>query len=124
MWSRNQRQSAVHIFVRRLALLAMFVLIVGASTGVWGVYEKEKESRTLRDQTERERAELSAREAQLAGDINRLNTDRGMEEALREQYALAAEGEKLIVIVEPPEPEPTQATSTVLQKIRDFFWFW
>src|SRR3989344_3242175 len=121
MWSRNQRQSAVHIFVRRLALLAMFVLIVGASTGVWGVYEKERESRTLRDQTERERAELSAREAQLAGDINRLKTDRGMEEALREQYALAAQGEKLIVIVEPPEPEPTQATSTVPQKIRDFF---
>lgn len=124
MLSRNQRQTAVRLLLKRAGTLALAALVITASFGVWGVYQKEKESRALRALTEAERADLEKRQKALAGDIKKLNTDRGMEEALREQYALAAAGEGLIVIVEPPSPPPVQPTTTVLEKIKDFLFFW
>src|SRR3989344_5497098 len=101
MWSRNQRQNAVRLFLRRLGMLALLGLIAVSISGVWGVYKKERESAELRAQIERERADLKARRALLESDLNSLKTDRGIEEALREQYALAENGEQLIVIVDP-----------------------
>jgi cell division protein FtsB len=124
MWSRNQRQVAVTLFLRRIGLVLLLIVVGFAASGVWGVYEKEKESRQLRTLAELERADLEKRHTQLSGEIKNLQSNRGMEEVLREQYALAAEGEGLIVIVEPPAPPPVQPTTTVFQKIKDFFWFW
>jgi len=123
MWSRNQRQNAVRLFLRRLGMLALLGLIAVSVSGVWGVYKKERESAELRAQVERERADLIARQALLESDLDRLKTDRGIEEALREQYALAENGEQLIVIVDPQSPPAVEATSTVREWLRKFFWW-
>ncbi|MBI4080034.1 hypothetical protein HY414_02310 [Candidatus Kaiserbacteria bacterium] len=111
MWSRNQRQTAAGLFLKRLGLLALFALVIFAASGVWGVYHKERESAARRVQAEGELAELEQREMQLTADIERLGSDRGLEEALREQYALAERGEKLIVIVDSAN-DSSNATST------------
>ena len=123
MWSRNQRQNAVRLFLRRLGMLALLGLIAVSVSGVWGVYKKERESAELRAQVERERGDLIARQALLESDLDRLKTDRGIEEALREQYALAENGEQLIVIVDPQSPPAVEATSTVREWLRKFFWW-
>ena len=123
MWSRNQRQNAVRLFLRRLGMLALLGLIAVSVSGVWGVYKKERESAELRAQVERERGDLIARQALLESDLDRLKTDRGIEEALREQYALAENGEQLIVIVDPQGPPAVEATSTVREWLRKFFWW-
>lgn len=86
--------------LKRLRLLGMAGLVVVAAFGVWNVYGKQQESMALRAQAESERNDLAARESQLRGDLEKLKTDRGMEEALREQYALAGKGEGLIMIVD------------------------
>ena len=124
MWSRNQRQNAVRLFLRRLGMLALLGLIAVSISGVWGVYKKERESAELRAQVERERADLTARRALLESDLNSLKTDKGIQEALREQYALAENGEQLIVIVDPQAPTPVKATSTVREWLRKAFWWW
>jgi len=113
MWSRNQRHSITRLFLRRLGMLALLFLVFLASLSVWRVYEKERESRKLRMQAEAEWTDLSARKKQLEASIAEVGTDRGLEEALREQYALAEQGEGLIVIVDPPAPEVLEATSTI-----------
>ena len=94
-------------------MLALLFLVFLASLSVWRVYEKERESRKLRMQAEAEWTDLSARKKQLEASIAEVGTDRGLEEALREQYALAEQGEGLIVIVDPPAPEVLEATSTI-----------
>ena len=104
-------------------MLALLGLIAVSVSGVWGVYNKERESAELRAQVERERADLIARQALLESDLNSLKTDRGIEEALREQYALAESGERLIVIVDPQGPASVEATSTVREWLRKFFWW-
>ena len=124
MWQRNQRQNAVRLFLRRLGMLAFLILIAVSVSGVWGVYKKERESAALRTQVERERTDLLNRQALLESDLSRLKTDRGLEESLREQFALAERGEGLIVIVEPPAPSATKATSTFQTWLHRVFSWW
>ena len=124
MRSLHQRQSAARLLLRRVGLLALFVIVLIAASGVWGVYKKERESAELRSQVERERDDLLKRQEQLEGDLALLKTDRGVEEALRSQFALAEVGEKLIVIVEPPSPQPLKATSTVREWLQKALWWW
>jgi len=111
----EQRRDPLRLFGRRLLLATLFVLVILAASGVWGVYRKEHESRILRTQAEAQLADLSERRAQLEADIAKLKTPRGMEETLREQYQLAKSGEGLVIIVDSPTPAPTQATSSVME---------
>src|SRR3989338_11217547 len=124
MWSSQQRNNATRLFLRRLGLLGLLLLVVLGAFGVWGVYQKERESAALRAQVEGDRADLAQRQMQLGGDIARLRTERGMEEALREQYALAERGEGLIVIVDSPASAPAEATPSVFDKIKQAFSWW
>src|SRR3989344_5904824 len=121
----RSKRGPVRLLLRRLGLFTLAGFVFFAASGVWGVYQKERESGALRAQAENELAGLLEREARLKGDIARLETDRGMEEALRDQYALAGEGEGLIIIVEPPAAEPVHATSSVREWFENVFnWWW
>ena len=111
MWSRNERQSASRLLLRRLGTLALFAFVITAASGVWEIYQKERESRTRRTEAESERGDLLKREAQLKSNIVNLKTDRGVEKTLREQYALAEAGEGMIIILDSP-PQALKATST------------
>lgn len=105
-------------------LVGFFVLVVAAGSGVWNAYHKQKESAALRAQAEAQLSDLTKRQAQLNSDIAKLETDRGKEEVLRDQYALAAKGEGLIVIVSPTTTE-TQATSSAFaQWLHNAFPWW
>ncbi len=124
MWSRDQRQSAVRLFLKRLGILSLFLLVAFSIPGVWSVYHKERESQLLRAQAEREWTDLVERQTQLEEDLSKLQTDRGLEETLREQFALALEGERLIVIVDPPKPAEVHASSSVREWFKNVFWWW
>ncbi|MDO8514198.1 MAG: hypothetical protein Q7S50_01490 [bacterium] len=120
----RQRNDPVRLFGKRLLLVALFVGVIVAIGGAWSAYKKERESRALRVEAEAQLRDFSERQAQLDSDIANLQTDRGMEGVLREQYALAARGEKLIVIVEPQKPEPIEAPPSVLQWLHRVFPWW
>jgi len=124
MSTLRQRRDPARVFLRRLGLLALLGAVVVAGSGVWNVYQKERESAGLREQAENHQADLLEREGRLKKDIATLQTDRGMEAALREQYSLAEQGEGLIVIVDPQTPESVQATSTWGGWVHKFLPFW
>lgn len=114
----------LRIMGRRILLLLLAILVVSAAWGVWNTYRKEKEAAQLREHAERQLADLKDRQTHLQADYEKLRTERGLEEALRKQYAVGAEGEQLIVIVEPQKPEPVRATSSIMQWIKDVFSNW
>jgi len=120
----RQRNDPVRLFGRRLMLLALLILVFAIAWGVWNARQKEQESGSLRAQAQRQLNDLTERQVQLNADIANLQTERGKEEVLREQYALAAEGEGLIVIVDQPASKQTQASSTMLDKIKHAFSWW
>lgn len=120
----RDRHNPVRLFGRRLLILGFFVLVALGISGVWNAYQKERESRALRAEAEAQLSDLSKRDAQLNADIAKLETDRGKEEALRRQYALAGKGEGLIVIVDSHAPETAHATSSILRWLQKAFSWW
>ncbi|HEY4517974.1 MAG TPA: septum formation initiator family protein [Candidatus Paceibacterota bacterium] len=84
-------------------LLVLLVLVVFLARGVWHVYDKERETGLITAQKQAILDELKSREASLTAELDRLKTVRGIEQELREKYEVAKEGEKVIVLVEPPK---------------------
>ena len=109
---------------RRLGIVALLILVLVAASGVWSVYQKERESLQLRSEAESQYNMLSQQQTQLQSDIANLETDRGKEAALRQQYAVGKKGEGLIVIVDSKADVPRQASSTIMQWVHKFLPFW
>ena len=116
----QQRRDPMRLMWRRLLALGLFILVIIALRGVWGVYEKSNDSYALKMEAEAKLEELQKRESELRADIANLRSEKGVEAELRERYDLAAEGEGVVVIVDPPSAtkEPRQ---TKMQQIRNWF---
>lgn len=121
----GKRSDPVRLFARRLALLAIFIIVLFALSALWDVYKKERESRILKEQAEAQLYDLTMQESHLSGEISRLQTVRGKEEMLRENYQLAKQDEHMIMIIDPPATEPVQATTSPIMKwMHRFLPFW
>lgn len=115
----------VRLFWRRVLLLALLILVVFGISGVWRIYHRERESAALNQASAAHLTDLTKREAELKANIANLDTDRGKEAALRQQYRLGKPGEGLIIIVNPPIPVALPATSTPLvQWFKNIFTWW
>jgi cell division protein FtsB len=114
----------VKLVGKRLMLLALFIVMSALASGVWNIAGKARESAALKHQAQAQLADLTKRQDQLTSDIDSLKTDRGKEEALRKQYALAAKGEHMIVIVDPSVQTAAAATSTPGDWFKGLFGWW
>jgi cell division protein FtsB len=85
---------------------------------------KERESSSLRIQAEAQLKDLQAREAALNARITALETDRGQEEALRDQYQVGKEGEAVVTIVDKPASSSPMYQSEHRSWWQRIFWWW
>ena len=120
----HKSNEPLRLFFRRLGTLGLLIVVGVVAVGVWNVYRKERESRVLRTQAEMQRDSLAEQSATLDAETAKLKTDRGKEEALREQYDVGRKGEGLIVIVEPPEPQPIATSTSFMERFRKAFTWW
>lgn len=98
----RQRQRVARVWYRRLITLVLVIAVFGLAQGVWGVYQKERETSRNRERVEQQLAALSSREAELRDELAYLRTERGVEEELRQQFEVGREGEEMLLIVERP----------------------
>jgi len=103
-------------FLIVLAAMSMFLI-----HGVWGVYEQERTTRINKNQRILYLEELKVREDSLDKEINRLNTDRGIEEEIRQKFEVAKDGERMIIIVDPPLNNDASNTETKKNIFKRFF---
>lgn len=96
----EQRRHPLRLLGLRLFTIGLLFIAFALVRGVWGVYEKERETYAGRATAEQELQGLKEREIKLRGDIVRLQTPEGVEESLRQQFDMAKEGEGVIVIVD------------------------
>lgn len=81
-------------------LLLLFALVIVLARGAVGIIGKQVESGEVAA-LEKERATaLLARQEDLERKVERLKTEEGIKEEIRERFSVAAEGEHVAVIVE------------------------
>lgn len=117
----RERNDPLRLLGRRLLLALLAMLVISAAWGVWNIYRKNAEAARLRTKAEARLADLTAQQSKLETTLASLQTKRGVEAVLRQQYAVAGVGEGLIVIVEPDRPKSTQASTTPWQWITKLF---
>jgi cell division protein FtsB len=111
--------------MRRLTLVGLFVLVIIAASGVWGIFQKDQESIVLKRQAQTQLSDISTQQTQLTASIAELQTERGKEAALRQEYSVGDPGEGMVMIVEPQASAPVVATSTPFQKwVHSAFSWW
>jgi cell division protein FtsB len=125
MVTLRERRNPVRIFMRRLTLVGLFLLVIIAASGVWNIYWKDQESVALKQEAQAQLASIATQQAQLNASIAELQTARGKEGALRQQYNVGDAGEGMIMIVEPATSAPIVPTTTPFEAWvhRTFSWW-
>jgi len=93
---KNRKKKLYSIWSLLILLVVIFVL----TRGVFGVYEKEKNTKIDLQHLELQKADLENRYDAISKEANTLQTDAGLETAIREKFDVAKKGEGVIVIVD------------------------
>jgi cell division protein FtsB len=118
------RTDPARLLLRRLLLLILFGLVIFGIWSVWGSWRKEQESAELKQESQAALADLTAQDTQLQANISSLQSERGREAALRQDYSVGKQGENMIIIVDPATTTPPPPPPTFMQKIQNAFSWW
>lgn len=99
------------------ALVFLGLLLLVSVWNLIGFWRKMNETGENRERAEERVAELTENKMKLEANIESLESDRGIEEVLREDYGLSREGEGVIVIMEDQSEE-------VEEEPQGFFGWW
>ena len=95
-----------------LILLGLIIILILISRATWSLYQKNQIAlANLHSSTERIN-KLTERQVVLRNKIERLKTERGIEEEIRNNFSVAKVGEQVVNIVEEKPVATTTATST------------
>ena len=115
-----QRIMQSKIFLIFLGLL-MVVFIYSLFGFVNKMLETVKNKKNLEDKI----SELEKSKEKLTTDIQKLNTDQGVEENIRDKFGLAKEGENMIMIVDdkdsPKQEDTAQKPGGFLSFLKNWF---
>lgn len=84
----------------KTSLSVLFLMLLLAGNGVWGIYQKSKTASSERDIALRSLTDLESRTAELQVSLDHLGTARGIEEEVRQKYTVARKGEEVVVVVD------------------------
>lgn len=102
-----------------LIILILVALFLFNST--WDVYQKAKETADNKEFVRIELERLKEQERYLLDQINRLSTERGIEEEVRNKFNVSKENENVIIIVEESAEEEGKEKNI----LNDYWWqFW
>ncbi len=83
------------------------VILLGRS--VWSLYQKDRITAYYRDRAAAELEKFREQKSQLAADVSNLKTDRGLEEEIRKNLPVVKDGEQVITVIDPDQPETDQS---------------
>ena len=101
----------------RVFLSILGVLILFLAHAVYGVYRKAQSAGVFLQEAETTLEEMNKREKYFSREIERLDSDLGVEEEIRKKFQVAKEGEKVIVIMD----EGKNTTEAAIEP-KETFW--
>jgi len=114
----NKRRISAHtVFSSHMALGGLVLAVVFLGNATWNVYRTYHDARVRELRTKDGLSVLLLREEHLVREIERLNTEEGREEEMRERFGVGREGEHLIVITK-KELENSDGSHPIVP------WYW
>ena len=122
----EKRHKFENFFYTKTMIGVLSLVVILFTFSVVSVFEKRHEAKENALSAQHEVETLSQHQAKTQQSIDNLHTDAGVEEAIRNKYRAAKDGEGLVVIMDPDQnkdsttnPEPVQ--ETWWQKFTDLF---
>jgi len=125
MFNLREKRIFEKILYSKISLGALVVVLLFSLNAAWGVYEKYREAAKNRDRELSSNALVEARVNALQEEVALLQTDRGIEKTIREEFGFAEDGEGVIVLVgEAPRenaaaPRRTSFLGSVWESVRN-----
>lgn len=103
----QQKRKINKIIYSKVSFVILLIVVVLLGKSTWDIYQKSRLSSNNYNETKKEYDSLKARKEMLDSEINRLNTDSGIEEEIRSKFNVAKPGETVVVVI-----NSTSSTST------------
>lgn len=113
----QEKRRLKKVLYSKFVLVLLIVIIILSLNAVWQVYKKQMMAKENLIQTASVFDQLKARESMLTSGVERLKTESGTEQEIREKYGLVKPGEEVIVVVK-------QGDSTSSEGISKEIGFW
>lgn len=120
----HEKRKFKRLLYSKITLIILGLIVIWLSFVVWSMYEKERDTRLKRIEQREILNELEGRESSLREEIERLSTERGIEEEVRSKFEVGKDGEEIIIIVDNPEganAEKKETEKTFWQKMYNWF---
>ena len=105
MFDFHEKRRMRNLVYSKISLFFLLVIIFLLAYTIWGVYQKERETQIKKTQRAQVLIEIEERERVLEEEIERLSTERGVEEEIRSKFDVARAGEQVLVIVDAKEED-------------------
>ena len=97
----QQKRKLRKTFFSKMTVIILVAVAVLLSHATWSAYQRYTDAKENENRAVGHLAELQEREITLRAEIDRMSTERGVEEELRRRYSAVKEGEGVIVVVNP-----------------------
>jgi len=84
----------------KFTFLALLVILFFVMHGAWGIFQKQRMVSNELEKTEETLDQFNERKNELEEKLERINSNVGKEELLRDKYSVAKEGEKAVFILD------------------------
>ncbi len=119
----QEKRKIKKLIYSKITLVILIILIIFMLKTVWGVYQKERLTKENLTKTNNNLSTLLVREKMLSSGIDKLKTDNGIEQEIREKYGLVKPGEEVIILVDRDEGTsslPISSRAGFWQKVKDW----
>jgi len=119
---KRRWRRAVYSLPVRLGLTLIIIALAGS---IFRLYKKERQVGSERAILLEEVERLRARQEELLAEVEKLTTERGVEEELREKFNVVKPGEKVISLVanETPTSSPSLPPTSWWQRVAEWLKF-
>ena len=97
----KEKRKLKGILYSKPMIIFLGLILVFLINAVWDVYKKAKIANDNKELVSQNFNELKERKEDLSSKIEKLNTERGVEEELRKKFGVAREGEEVVVVINP-----------------------
>lgn len=129
---RKKGRFVRRVFSSYVFIFLLLVILFFVGRGVWNVFAKYQAAEANNSETEERFETLQERKEALAREVERLDTEAGLETEIRERFNVAKHNEGVIYIVDSNDSQNSNSIQSeerteedeeksVLQKIRSFF---